>query len=89
MEVSDKIHSPGALPPRESPWYPLVRRLGGSQSRSGRIGEKKKIPSLCREPNPRIIQPVARRYTTELSLLLFDKSSESYLGYQRETYMIS
>jgi hypothetical protein len=25
----------------ESPWYPLGRRLGGAQSRSGRRGEEK------------------------------------------------
>jgi hypothetical protein len=28
---------------------------------------KRKIPSLCRDKNPPIIQPVAQRYTTELS----------------------
>jgi hypothetical protein len=27
----------------KSPWYPLVRRLGGPQSRSGRSGEEKNI----------------------------------------------
>jgi hypothetical protein len=28
-------------PPGKSPWYPLDRRLGGLQSRSGRGGEEK------------------------------------------------
>jgi hypothetical protein len=28
-------------PQRKSPWYPLDRRLGGPQSRSGRGGEEK------------------------------------------------
>jgi hypothetical protein len=28
-------------PQGKSPWYPLDRRLGGSQSRSGRGGEEK------------------------------------------------
>jgi hypothetical protein len=39
-------------PKGKSPWYPLDRRLGGPQSRSGRCGEEKKsIP--CWESNPR------------------------------------
>jgi hypothetical protein len=28
-------------PQEKSPWYPLDRRLGGTQSRSGRGGEEK------------------------------------------------
>jgi len=39
MEVSGQLHTPAALPPRKSPWYPLDRRLGGPQIRSGRGGE--------------------------------------------------
>jgi hypothetical protein len=53
---------------RKSPWYPLDRRLGGSQSRSGCGGEEKNsqlLPVL----DPPIIQSVAQRYTTELSRL--------------------
>jgi hypothetical protein len=38
-------------PQRKSLWYPLVRRLGGPQSRSGHGGEKKKSLS-CWESNP-------------------------------------
>jgi hypothetical protein len=48
------------------PWYPLDRRLGRPQSRSGRGGEEKKsltLPVL----EPLIMKPVAQRYTTELS----------------------
>jgi hypothetical protein len=42
MEVSGQVHSPAALPQgKKSPWYPLDRRLGGPQSRSGRGGEEK------------------------------------------------
>jgi hypothetical protein len=46
---------------------PLVRRLGGPQCRSGRADEKnsQSLPRL----EPPIIQPVARRYTAELSWL--------------------
>jgi hypothetical protein len=57
-------------PQRKSPCYPLERRMGGPQSRSGHGGEEKNsqtLPGL----EPPIIQPVAQRYTTELSRLLF------------------
>jgi hypothetical protein len=52
------------------PWYPFYRRLGGPQNRSGRGGEEKNsqpLPGL----EPPIIQPVAQRYTTELSQLTY------------------
>jgi hypothetical protein len=51
-------------PQGKSPRYPLDRRRGGPQSRSGCGGEEK-IPSPRRESNPRtpIVQPVAQRYT--------------------------
>jgi hypothetical protein len=45
MEVSGQIHAPAALPQGKSPRYPLYKRLGGPQSRSGRHG-----PGL--EPRP-------------------------------------
>jgi hypothetical protein len=35
MEVSGKLHAPVALSPGKNPCYPLDRRLGGPQSRSG------------------------------------------------------
>jgi hypothetical protein len=41
MEVSVQLRGPAALPQGKSPWYPLDRRLGGPQSRSGRGGEEK------------------------------------------------
>jgi hypothetical protein len=44
----------------KSPWYPLDRRLGGPQSRSGRGGEAKNsqpLPGL----ESSIIQPAAQR----------------------------
>jgi hypothetical protein len=56
-------------PEGKSFWCPLNRRLGGLQTRSGRGGEEKNsqpLPGL----EPPIIQPVAQRYTTELSRLL-------------------
>jgi hypothetical protein len=39
----------------KSPWFPLDRRLGGPQSRSGRV-VKRKIPSPHRESNPKLIK---------------------------------
>jgi hypothetical protein len=64
MEVSGQLHAPAALPPGKDPppWYPLVRRLGGPQSRSGRGGEEKNS-----QPPPEI-EPSA--ILTELSRLL-------------------
>jgi len=41
MEVSGQLQAPAALPQGKSPWYPLNRRLGGTQSRSGHGGEEK------------------------------------------------
>jgi hypothetical protein len=53
-------------PQGKSPQYPLDRRLGGLQSRSGRGVKEKNSQSLPVLERP-IIQPVAQRYTTELS----------------------
>jgi hypothetical protein len=41
MEVSGHLHAQAALPQGKWPWYPLDRRLGGPQSRSGRGSEEK------------------------------------------------
>jgi hypothetical protein len=51
-------------PQGKSPWYPLDRKLGGPRAILDAV-VKKKIPSSCRETNPRtpIVQPVAQRYT--------------------------
>jgi hypothetical protein len=57
-------------PQRESPWYPLDRRLGGPHIRSGRGGEDKNSQPLPGLELP-IIQSVAQRCTTEISRLLY------------------
>jgi hypothetical protein len=58
MEVSGQLHVPAALPRRKSPLYPLDRRLGGSQSRSGCGGEEKNFqPPPGIEPRTPIFQP--------------------------------
>jgi hypothetical protein len=64
MEVNGQLY-----PQEKSPWYPLDRRLGGPQSRSGRDGKEKNSQPLPRLEPP-IIQPVVQRYTTELSRLI-------------------
>jgi hypothetical protein len=69
MEVSDQLHASAALSPGENPWYPLGRKLGGPQSRSGRCGEEKNPQPLSGLETP-IIQPIVQRYTAELSQLL-------------------
>jgi hypothetical protein len=49
MEVSGQLHAPAALPPPpqgKSPWYPLDRRLGEPQSRSGCCGEEENSQHL-------------------------------------------
>jgi hypothetical protein len=53
----------------KNPWYPLDRRPGGHQSRSGYVGEEK-ISQPLSGLEPPIIRPVAQSYTTELSRLL-------------------
>jgi hypothetical protein len=63
--------TPRPLYPRlKSPLYPLDRKLGRAESRSGRGGEEKNSQPL-QENEPPIIQPVDQRYTTELSWLLW------------------
>jgi hypothetical protein len=46
MEVSGQIHDPAALPPGKEHRYPIDRRLGGPQSRSGRGDEEKNSQPL-------------------------------------------
>jgi hypothetical protein len=41
MEVNSQLRTPATLPQSKSLRYPLDRRLGGPQSRSGRGGEEK------------------------------------------------
>jgi hypothetical protein len=55
-------------PQGKNPWYPLDRRVGGPQSRSERGGEDKNSKPL-QGLEPPIFQPIAQRYTTELSRL--------------------
>jgi hypothetical protein len=58
MGEGDQRHAPAASPPGETQ-YPLYRRLGGPQSRSGRVRKFSPPPGF----DPRTLQPVAIRYT--------------------------
>jgi hypothetical protein len=51
-------HAPAILPPGKIR-YPLYRRLGGPQGRSGRVLKISPPPGF----DPRTFQPVASRYT--------------------------
>jgi hypothetical protein len=58
MGVGVERHVPTALSP-ETSRYPLYRRLGGPQGRSGRLQKISAIPRV----DLRTFQPVAKRYT--------------------------
>jgi hypothetical protein len=58
MGVGGWCHALAALPPGKT-WYPLYRRLGGPQSRSGRVRKISPPPGF----DPRTAQPVASHYT--------------------------
>jgi hypothetical protein len=48
----------------KSLWYPLDRKLGGPQNRSGRRREEKNLaPTGTRTPTPSAVQSVAQCYT--------------------------
>jgi len=61
MGVGGQHHAPAALSP-EKDRYPLYRRLGEPEGRSGRVW-RKEYPVPTRASKPRTVQPVARRYT--------------------------
>jgi hypothetical protein len=59
MDVSGQLHTPAALRAGKSPQYPhWTGVLGGSQSRSERGDEEKKIPAPTGNRIP-VVQPVA------------------------------
>jgi hypothetical protein len=58
MEVGGERHAAATLPPGKTR-YLLYRRLGGPQSRSGRVRKISPSPGF----DPHTVQPVASRYT--------------------------
>ena len=73
MGVGGQHQAPAALPPGKTR-YPLYRRLGGPQGRSGRVRKISSPPGF----DPRTFQPVASRYTDWAKLIVtFPNSSKS------------
>jgi len=56
--VGGQCHGPSALPTGKTR-YPLYRRIGGLQDRSGQVRKMSPPPEL----DPRTVQPIASRYT--------------------------
>jgi hypothetical protein len=59
MEMNGQLHAPAALPPGKEHRYPLDRRLGGPQSRSGHSGEEKNSNMAPAENQTPVVQIVA------------------------------
>jgi hypothetical protein len=75
-------------PEGKSPWYPLDRRPGGPQGRFGRGGIEKNSQPLA-GLEPLIIQPVAQRYTNELSRLQWRHIPCLLKHHPMKTYWVS
>ena len=58
MGVGGQRHARAALPPGKTR-YPMYRRLGWSQGRSGQVRKTSPPPGF----DPQTVQPVASRYT--------------------------
>jgi hypothetical protein len=71
MGVGGQRHAPAALPPplRKQTWYPLFRRLGGSQGQSGHVRKISPPPGL----DPQTARLIASRYTDYVILAHLQK----------------
>jgi hypothetical protein len=63
LEVTGQLHSPVALTPGKKPQYPLDRRLGGPQNRSGPSRDEKILDPTGTWTPTLVVQPVAGCYT--------------------------
>ena len=61
--VGGQCHASAALPPGKDTRYPLYRRVGGPQGRSGQVWRDLPSPGL----DPRTVQPVGVAIPAELS----------------------
>ena len=61
--VGGQCHASAALPPGKDTRYPLYRRVGGPQGRSGQVWRDLPSPGL----DPRTVQPVGVALPAELS----------------------
>jgi len=59
LEVGEGSSRPGRSVPPGKTRYPLYRRLGGPQGRSGQVWKITPPPGF----NPQTVQPVASHYT--------------------------
>jgi hypothetical protein len=82
MGVSGQIHATASLPPWKEPRYPLDRKLGGPQSRSGHGGgEKNSQPPPGIEPqNPDRPASSLVAISTEITRLYFLIPAENNLS---------
>jgi len=67
MGVGGQRHAPADLPPGKTP-YPLYRRVGGPQSRSGKVRKISPPPGF----DPRTAQPVASRLHNKVGFKSFE-----------------
>ena len=78
-------HAPADLPP-EKTRYPLYRRLGGPQGRSGRVRKISPPPGF----DPRTVQPVASRNTDyAIAALTSNTTVDIYLLHGAESFLRS
>ena len=76
MGVGGQHHSPAALSSAKTR-YPLYRRLGRPQGRSGRVRKISPPPGF----DPRTVQPVASRYTDwAIAAHLYNKKCSFFLN---------
>jgi hypothetical protein len=75
-------------PQGKIPRYPLDRRLGGPQSRSGWLWEKKILdPSRTRNSDRSVVQPIAIRYT-DCATAAHSLITETFIAYSMHTIML-
>ena len=74
MGLGGQCCTPAALPPGKT-WYPLYRRLGGPQGRSGQVQKISPPPGF----DPRTVQPVVS-HCTNCTIIISDirKWNKSY-----------
>jgi hypothetical protein len=95
MGVSGHRHTPAALQPQaKDPRYPLYRRLGGPQSRSGHKRLEEKSFRLCRGANldRMVVQPAARHYADRATRLTNRKGkgkiTSAFLGFRCMKFLL-
>ena len=71
MGVGGQRHAPAVLPPGNNR-YPLYRRMGGPQGRSGGLRKISPPPGF----DPRTVQHIASRYTDWAIPAAFEDSRE-------------